>query len=58
MNDIVTLAKIATVVEKYAGYSAEDYQEVELSVQRGLELARISLINKNKPAPDANRDEP
>ena len=58
MNDITTLAKIAAVIERYAGYSAEDYQEVELAVHRGLELAKIGLVNKNKPGPAANRDEP
>lgn len=58
MNDIITLAKISMVVEKYASYGPEDYPEVELAVHRGLERAKTNLINKNKPDPAANRDEP
>lgn len=58
MNDLITLAKIAAVVEMYAGYSAEDYREVELAVHRGLERAKIGLIAKEKLDPDANTDNP
>lgn len=48
MNDIITLAKITFVVEKYASYGPEDYQEVEQAVHRGLELAKLRLMHASR----------
>lgn len=44
MNPVQNLKELTAVVAYMAKYSAEDYKETEEAVQRGLEIARVRLI--------------
>ncbi|ADU27985.1 hypothetical protein [Ethanoligenens harbinense] len=47
MNTIQSIAKLEALIASLAGYSAEDYQEIEDAAARGLERARVELILKD-----------
>ncbi|MFT9076004.1 hypothetical protein [Ethanoligenens sp.] len=47
MNTVQSITKLEALIVSLAGYSAEDYQEIEDAVERGLERARVSLVLEN-----------
>lgn len=47
MNTIQSIATLEALIASLAGYSAEDYQEIEDAAARGLERARVSLMQKS-----------
>lgn len=47
MNTILSITKLEALIASLAGYSTEDYQEIEDAAARGLERARVSLVQKS-----------
>ncbi|MFT9077165.1 hypothetical protein [Ethanoligenens sp.] len=47
MNTIQSIAKVETLIASLAGYSTEDYQEIEDAAMRGLERARVLLVQNS-----------
>lgn len=50
MNTIQTITQLEALIASLAGFSAEDYHEIENAAVRGLECARMALIMKGDTA--------
>ncbi len=48
MNTVQSLTKLEAAIAAMAGYSAEDYREIEEAASRGLERARGALVMKGR----------
>lgn len=48
MNPVQNLRALTLHVVAMAEYSAEDYQETETAVLRGLEIARVKLVQNHR----------